>query len=106
MAIRSTRRTAVAVIVFISGLCAQVPPLAESGFKLLFDGKSMSGWDCDPAFFRVEGGEIIGETRADHQPAQNIFCIWKNGTPGNFELKLQYKLTGATGNSGIQYRSV
>jgi hypothetical protein len=83
-----------------------VGPLEESGFKPIFNGTSLKGWDCDPDFWRVENGEIIGETKADHQPPQNIFCIWKDGAPGNFELKLQYKLTGETGNSGIQYRSV
>src|SRR5579864_132063 len=83
-----------------------VAPLEETGFQPIFDGKSLKGWDCDPDFWRAENGEIVGETRADHQPPQNIFCIWKGGTPGDFELKLQYKLTGATGNSGVQYRSV
>jgi len=83
-----------------------VPRLEESGFTPIFDGKSMDGWDCDPDFWRVEGGEIIGETRPDHQPKQNIFCIWSGGKPADFELRLQYKLTGETGNSGIQYRSV
>ena len=39
---------------------------------------------------------MVGETTADHQPAQNIFCIWRGGQPADFELKLQYKLTGAT----------
>jgi hypothetical protein len=85
---------------------AQPKPLPETGFRPIFDGKTMTGWDCDTAFWRVEGGEIVGETTKAHQPPQNIFCIWKGGSPGNFELKLQYKLTGAGGNSGIQYRSV
>jgi hypothetical protein len=66
----------------------------------------MSGWDCDPDFWRFENGEMIGETTKAHQPAQNTFCIWKGGSPGNFELRLQYKLTGLGGNSGVQYRSV
>jgi hypothetical protein len=83
-----------------------VPPLEESGFKPIFDGASMKGWDCDPDFWRVENGEIVGETRADHQPPQNIFCIWKAGSPADFEFKMQYKLTGETGNSGVQYRSI
>ena len=83
-----------------------VPPLEENGFTQIFDGKSLGGWDCDPDFWRAEGGEIIGETRPDHQPKQNIFCIWGGGKPADFELRLQYKLTGETGNSGIQYRSV
>jgi hypothetical protein len=83
-----------------------VPPLEESGFHTIFDGKSMTGWDCDPDFWRVENGAMVGETQAEHQPPQNIFCIWKGGAPGDFDLKLQYKLTGLTGNSGVQYRSV
>src|SRR6476619_2173248 len=84
-----------------------VGPLEESGFRAIFDGKSLAGWDCDPDFWRVEGDALVGETAAGHQPKQNIFCIWRDGSPGDFELKMQYKLTGAdSGNSGIQYRSV
>ena len=81
-----------------------VPLLEESGFQSIFDGTSLKGWDCDPDYWRVENGAITGETKADHQPKQNIFCIWRGGSPADFELKLQYKLTG--GNSGVQYRSV
>jgi hypothetical protein len=81
-----------------------VAPLEETGFQQIFDGKSLNTWDCDPDFWRVEDGAIVGETKAGHQPKQNIFCIWRGGSPADFELKLQYKLTG--GNSGIQYRSV
>jgi Domain of Unknown Function (DUF1080) len=88
------------------GRGAMVPPLEESGFHPIFDGKSLAGWDCDPNFWKVSDGIMIGETTADHQPPQNIFCIWRGGKPADFELKLQYKMTGAmTGNSGIQYRS-
>jgi hypothetical protein len=85
----------------------QVAPLDETGFHQIFDGQSLKGWDCDLNFWRVEDGEIIGETKADHQPPQNIFCIWRDGKPADFELKVQYRLTGAdSGNSGIQYRSI
>jgi hypothetical protein len=84
-----------------------VVALEESGFKPIFDGKSLKGWDCDPNFWKTAGEAIVGETTADHQPKDNIFCIWREGAPGDFELKLDYRLTGAdTGNSGIQYRSV
>lgn len=84
-----------------------VPALQESGFKPIFDGASLKGWDCDPNFWRVEGEAIVGETTAARQPTQNIFCIWRGGKPADFELKLDYRLTGAdTGNSGVQYRSV
>ena len=93
-----------AVLFAVCALQAQVKPLPETGFRPMFDGKTLSGWDCDPAFWRATNGEIVGETAKAHQPEQNTFCIWKGGSPGDFELRLQYKLTGATGNSGIQYR--
>jgi len=101
-------------VIVLSSLYAQqnaprrspVPPLEESGFRAIFDGKTLDGWDCDTDFWRVEDGAIIGETTVDHQPKQNIFCIWKGGQPADFEFKAQYKLTGVNdGNSGIQYRS-
>ncbi len=97
-------------------LLAQAPPprrpggggpnivaVEESGFTSIFDGTSLKSWDGDPDFWRVENGAIVGETTKEHQPKQNTFIIWRGGTTGNFELKLDYKLTGF--NSGIQYRS-
>ena len=81
-----------------------IPPLTETGFEPMFDGKSMGDWEGDLKFWRVEGGSLIGETTTSNQPVQNTFLIWRKGKPGNFELKAEYKLTGF--NSGIQYRSV
>ena len=92
---------------FAQGRDSMFITLDDTGFQPMFDGKSLAGWDCDANFWRAESGSIVGETTAQHQPPQNIFCIWRGGTPGDFDLKLQYRLTGAdTGNSGIQYRSV
>jgi hypothetical protein len=82
----------------------KIPPVVESGFVSIFDGKTLNGWDGDPVFWRVEDGAIVGQTLVDRQPKQNTFLIWRGGSPANFELKLKYKLTGF--NSGIQYRSV
>src|SRR5262249_35618321 len=81
-------------------------PLEETGYQSLFDGQSLKGWDCDPDFWHIENGVMVGETRKDHMPKQNIFCIWRDGKPADFDLKLQYRLTGEGGNSGIQYRSI
>lgn len=85
---------------------AGVKPLEEGGFQTIFNGSNLEGWDCDPDFWRTEGGVMIGETTPNHQPKQNIFCIWKGGEPADFEFKAQYRLTGTNGNSGIQYRSI
>jgi Domain of Unknown Function (DUF1080) len=72
-------------------------------FTPIFDGKSLKGWDGDPAFWRVENGAIVGETKLGLMPKQNTFLIWRGGAPADFELDAEYRLTG--GNSGIQYRS-
>jgi len=82
----------------------QVAALEESGFQSIFDGKSLAGWDGDPQFWKVENGAIVGQTAKDKQPKQNTFLIWRGGSPADFELKLQFRLTGF--NSGIQFRSI
>lgn len=85
-------------------LAQRIQPVEEAGFRQIFDGKSLDGWDGEPGFWRVENGAIVGDTTAERQPKQNTFLIWRGGTPGNFELKLEFRLTGF--NSGIQYRSI
>ena len=87
-----------------AGRGPMIPAIEETGFQPIFDGKSLAGWDGDPKFWRVENGAIIGQTLTDRQPEQNTFLIWRGGSPADFELKLQFKLTGF--NSGIQIRSV
>lgn len=80
------------------------PQRAEKFIPIsLFDGKTLNGWDGDPAYWRVEDGTIVGETKPGAIPKQNTFLIWRNGMPGDFDLHAEYRLTG--GNSGIQYRS-
>jgi len=81
----------------------------DAGFKPLFNGKDLTGWDGDPALWTVLDGTITGRTTARHPVAQNTFLIWTNGAPGDFELRFSWKLTpgDAKGfaNSGAQYRS-
>ena len=89
---------------FAPALTAQIAALEESGFQTIFDGTSLTGWDGDPAFWKVENGAIVGQTAKDKQPKQNTFLIWRGGSPADFELKLQFRLTGF--NSGIQFRSI
>ena len=96
------------ILLLTAGAYAQrgpvIPPLEESGYQQIFDGKSLSGWDGDPEFWRIENGEIVGQTTTEKQPKQNTFLIWRGGSPANFELKLEFHLTGF--NSGIQFRSI
>jgi type 1 glutamine amidotransferase len=77
---------------------------AQDGFVPIFDGKSLEGWDGNPAFWKVEDGCLTGSTTKENPTKGNTFCIWRGGDVGDFELTLEYKLTNH--NSGIQYRSV
>ena len=77
----------------------------EPGFQPIFDGKSLTGWEGSPTYWRVEDGSIVGEITPETVIKSNTFIIWKGGKPRDFELKLDYRITPA-GNSGINYRSV
>ena len=76
----------------------------HAGFDSIFDGKTLTGWDGDPRFWRVENGAIVGETTPDKKLDENTFIIWKGGEPADFELRLEFRISAT--NSGIQIRSV
>lgn len=77
----------------------------EPGFQPIFDGRSLSGWEGNPDYWRVENGVLVGEITPATIVKSNTFVIWRGGRPGDFELKIDYRIT-AGGNSGINYRSV
>jgi hypothetical protein len=74
------------------------------GFRLIFDGKSLDGWDGNPKLWSVKDGAIVGETTRENPAKGNTFLIWKGGTVSDFEIRFQFRLTGKN-NSGVQYRS-
>jgi hypothetical protein len=76
----------------------------EAGFKPIFDGRTLAGWEGNPTFWRVENESIVGEITPATVIKSNSFLIWRGGRPKDFELKLDYRITPA-GNSGINYRS-
>lgn len=94
----------------LSATCLLLPYLsiaqkANDGFKPMFDGKTLNGWEGDPKYWRVENGEIIGEVTPETILKVNTFLIWKGGKPADFELTVSYRIS-AKGNSGVNYRSV
>ena len=118
--------TAVALALAIASLAAQAPqqppqgrgqgrggggprgaqPLNfedRTGFQSIFDG-TMKNWDGDPAIWKAEGNVLTGTTTAENPLKENTFVIWRGGEPGDFELKVEYRMSAT--NSGIQFRSV
>jgi hypothetical protein len=85
----------------------QVSAQAPSKAVSIFDGKSLDGWDYDPAIWRVADGMITGGSVTDKIKENFFICTTKRYQ--NFELKVKIKCSGdpKTGliNSGIQIRS-
>jgi Domain of Unknown Function (DUF1080) len=123
-----TRTIAVLVIVFATVVAAQPPPQGapggrgrggrgdgprgadplalddHAGFESIFDGRTLKGWDGDPAFWRVENQTIVGQSSEQNPVKQNTFLIWRGGEPKDFELKVEFRMNAT--NSGVQFRSV
>lgn len=77
----------------------------EAGFRSIFDGKTLTGWEGDPKYWRAGDGVMTGEITPATLIKSNTFLIWRGGAPKDFELKVDYRITSG-GNSGINYRSL
>jgi hypothetical protein len=88
------------LLVIALALCA-VSAGAEKGFKPLFNGKTLDGWDGDPQLWKVQNGVIVGSTEGVTLKG-NTFLISKQSYR-DFVLKLEVKLRNH--NSGVQFRS-
>jgi hypothetical protein len=83
-----------------------VPAGPDDGvWRLIFDGQSLTGWEGDSRYWRVEHGCIVGEVTPATLLKENTFLIWRGGVTRDFELKVEYRIS-ERGNSGINYRSV
>jgi hypothetical protein len=75
----------------------------HTGWTSIFDGRTLSGWDGNPAVWRVEDGAITAESTAEHRVG-STHLIWRGRELGDFELKLEIKLDDDI-HSGVAYRS-
>ncbi|MEZ6071419.1 MAG: DUF1080 domain-containing protein [Pirellulales bacterium] len=95
-------RTLVSSTICVLGLlCVVAAGRADDGFRPLFDGKTLDGWDGDAELWSVEDGTIVGTTdekKLDHNSFLNT-----TDTFDNFVLRLKFKLRNH--NSGVQFRS-
>ncbi|MCS5626932.1 MAG: DUF1080 domain-containing protein, partial [Planctomycetes bacterium] len=67
---------------------------AEEGFKPIFNGKDLDGWDGNPDFWSVKDGAITGQTTKEKPTRGNTFIVWRQGELDDFELRLDYKIIG------------
>lgn len=79
------------------------PKTLEEGFQWLFDGKTLTGWEGNLDFFRVEEGAVVAGSLKNKIPNNEFLCTQKKY--GDFELILEVRLKGQGNNAGIQFRS-
>ena len=97
-----------ALVAALAGTLQAADP-NEAGFHSIFNGNSFEGWKPwagDEGFWRIEEGAITGESTAEKPLNHNTFLVWDNAEVDDFEMRLQFKLTGdmKAANSGIQFR--
>ena len=71
----------------------------QQGYTLLFNGRTLAGWDGDPRLWRVEDGAIVGSSH-EHSITQNTFLIHERPF-SDFILRLELKL-----RNGKRHRSL
>jgi hypothetical protein len=103
------KKGVVRAAIMFAVLMAGIVPLCmgqdkNAGFVKIFDGKTLTGWDADTNFWRVEKGVLVGQVKPGQSIKTNTFAIWKGGQPADFEFKAEYRIS-PEGNSGVQYRS-
>ncbi|MCI0535986.1 MAG: DUF1080 domain-containing protein [Verrucomicrobiales bacterium] len=90
-------------LIYYLGRPGQVPLLATpETVTSFFNGKDLTGWEGGANLWKVENGEIVGQTkeglkRNEFLASQMVF--------GDFRLTCKVRLTPNTENSGIQFRS-
>jgi putative membrane-bound dehydrogenase-like protein len=78
--------------------------IKAQGPKSLFDG-TLKGWEGDSNHWRIEQGTIVGEIPKGTTLGKNTWLVWREGELKDFELRLEFHLSGlAAANSGIQIR--
>jgi hypothetical protein len=104
-----SRSILVRTVVFVSAAALILPVAAAIGADDVkkqapfFNGKDLSNWDGRADVWRVEDGELVGQSKTGLK--NNEFL--KNKTPvKDFRLVVKMKLVPDSANSGIQFRSV
>jgi len=79
------------------------PALLETaGFRPLFNGKDLAGWEGDSSLWTARDGMIVGSSKG---LSHNDFLA-TDKSYRNFVLTLSFRLVNGEGNSGVQFRSV
>jgi len=81
-----------------------VPYTDYSGYTSLWDGRTLNGWDGETDVWSIDNGAIHADTTKT--PGQHhLHYKGSNAVMRDFDLKVEFKISAAGANGGIQYRS-
>lgn len=89
-------------LVLLLGGIFTIAQADDDGYRTLFNGKDLTGWDGNPELWSVQEGVLTGIS--DGSLKMNQFLSWTGGNVEDFELKFDFRMEGNS-NSGVQYRS-
>ena len=104
MTAKRTSTIAITIAAFCA-MCHLAPAVAddkEEGFKPIFDGKTLDGWEGNLKFFKVRDREIVCGSLKRPMEQSEYLCTKKEYE--NFELRLKAKVVGLR-NTGVQIRT-
>lgn len=80
----------------VSALLVSLPAFAadDAGFKPLFNGRDLTGWEGLAEVFSVKDGLIHAETTAANPLKKNTFLIYTAQAFADFELRFDYRVVG------------
>ncbi len=88
----------------------ELPKPDADGFRTIFNGKNLDGWEGLEDYWSVKDGVISGHETKDK--SKQTFLVWAASPVSDFELRIKYKFASPDGssakpegNSGIQFRS-
>lgn len=93
----------VVIAAFLVFSCAVGRAEEEPGFRSMFNGRDLTGWEGKPGGWWVEDGAITSESTEGNPCVKHHYLFWTEAEPGDFIVRFEYRLVG--GNSGVQFRS-
>ncbi|MGL4942715.1 MAG: 3-keto-disaccharide hydrolase [Thermoguttaceae bacterium] len=77
----------------------------KDGFTPIFDGKTLDGWEGPKEFWSVKDGMIVAESTPEKLCKATNYLFYTKEKFGNFVFRAKFRLVGAGGNSGVQFRT-
>ncbi len=90
-------------VLILSSTSLRAADEVEAGFRPLFDGKTLTGWEGSEKIFRVADDAIVAGSLKEKIANNEFLCTTEEF--GDFELRLEARLLGEGKNAGVQFRS-